>query len=95
MARPKTSSTNVVVNQDDTPSSYQYYYPFGGHRGGLFSPLTTKRYTGQYHEADLPGGEGLNYYGTRWYDAQLGRFIVTDVHEETDRPQSLNRFSYV
>ena len=56
-------SASVIIHQDGTPSAYQYYYPFGGNRGDLLSPLTTKRYIGQYHEAGLPGGEGLSYSG--------------------------------
>jgi RHS repeat-associated protein len=40
--------------------------------------LTTKRFTGQYHESSLPGGEGLSYYNARWYDAKLGRFLSAD-----------------
>jgi len=38
----------------------QYFYPFGGNRGAAFSSVTTKRFTGQYHESSLPGGEGLS-----------------------------------
>ena len=36
----------------------------GGNRGTAFSDLTTRRFTGQYHEQALPGGEGLAYYGS-------------------------------
>jgi hypothetical protein len=48
----------VLVHQDGTSAAYHYYYPFGGNRGGApFSELTTKRFTSQYHEEDLPGGK--------------------------------------
>jgi len=89
-------STGVILNQNGTVSAQQYYYPFGGNRGGAFSPITTKRYTGQYHEAGLPGGEGLSYYQARWYDGQLGRFVSADtlVPNPAD-PQQLNRLAYV
>ena len=54
--------TSVLVNQNGTVNSRNYYYPYGGNRGGsAFSDLTTKRFTGQYHEQGLPGGEGLAY----------------------------------
>ena len=37
---------------------------YGGNRGGkaVFSGITTKRFTGQYYEQGLPGGEGLAFY---------------------------------
>ena len=46
-------STSVLVNQDGSMASRQYYHPFGDNRNGPFSTLTTKRYTGQYHEEAL------------------------------------------
>ncbi|MFN8444225.1 MAG: RHS repeat-associated core domain-containing protein [Caldilineaceae bacterium] len=86
------ASQTGVVNAADR----DYYLPFGGNRGGAFSALTTKRFTGQYHEASLPGGEGLSYYGARWYDAKLGRFLSADTVVPTiGSPQALNRYSYV
>jgi RHS repeat-associated protein len=73
-----------------------YYYPFGANRGdSAFSDLTAKRFTGQYGESGLAGNEGLNYYGARWYDPQLGRFISADsLVPRPDDPQSFNRFAY-
>ncbi|MDQ3247737.1 MAG: hypothetical protein M3Q45_00885, partial [Chloroflexota bacterium] len=67
-------STSSVVNQNGTLNGTpNYFYPYAprGHpkRSASFSLLTTKRFTGQYHEKDLPGGEGLSYYNARWYDA--------------------------
>lgn len=59
-------STSVLINQDGTVKDRNYYYPYGGNRGGsAFSGLTTKRFTGQYHEQGLPGGEGLSYIHIR------------------------------
>jgi RHS repeat-associated protein len=69
----------VLVNQNGTVNSRNYYYPYGGNRGGgAFSGLTTKRFMGQYQESSLPGGEGLYYYNARWYDARLARFVSAD-----------------
>jgi len=74
----------------------EYYYPYGGNRGATFSDWTTKRFTGQYHESGLPGGEGLSYYNARWYDAQLGRFVSADtVAPDPGDPQALDRLAYV
>jgi RHS repeat-associated protein len=89
-------SSSKIVSQSGALQSSNYYSPFGGNRGGsAFSDLTTKRFTGQYHEAGLPGGEGLSYYNARWYDAQLGRFASADsIVPRTSDPQALNRFAY-
>ena len=58
--------------------------------------MTTKRFTGQYHEQALPGGEGLAYYNARWYDPALGRFISADtLVPSPSNPQDFNRYSYV
>lgn len=79
MTHGSLSSTSVLVNQNGMVNSRNFYYPYGGNRGGnAFSGLTTKRYTGQYHEQGLPGGEGLSYYNARWYDAQVDVFISAD-----------------
>ncbi len=93
----QVKSTSVLVNQDGTVNSRNYYYPYGGNRGGTaFSGLTTKRFTGQYHEQGLPGGEGLSYYNARWYDSYLNRWIQPDtIVPDPYNPQSLNRYSYV
>jgi RHS repeat-associated protein len=86
----------VLVNQNGTVNSRNYYYPYGGNRGGAFSGLTTKRFTGQYHEQGLPGGEGLSYYNARWYDARIAVFISADILVPNPlSPQMLNRFAYV
>ncbi len=89
-------STSVLVNRDGTVKSRNFYYPYGGNRGGsAFSGITTKRFTGQYHEQGLPGGEGLSYYNARWYDAQVGMFISADTLVPSPlAPQTFNRYAY-
>ena len=89
-------STSVLVNRDGTVKSRNFYYPYGGNRGGsAFSGVTTKRFTGQYHEQGLPGGEGLSFYNARWYDAQVGVFISADTLVPSPlAPQTLNRYAY-
>jgi RHS repeat-associated protein len=95
--KDQLGSTSVVVSQSGSMQATNYYYPYGGNRGGsAFSELTTKRFTGQYHEVSLSGSEGLSYYGARWYDPQLGRFISADtIVPSPSSPQALNRFTYV
>ena len=59
-------------------------------RGG--TPVSTPyRFTGQREEEAL----GLYYYGARWYDPDLKRFIQPDtIVPQPGNPQSLNRYSY-
>ncbi len=86
----------MLVNQNGTLNTSNYYYPYGGNRGGAQSTLTAKRYTGQYHEAGLAGSQGLYYYGARWYDPQLARFAQADtIVPDATSPQAFNRYSYV
>ena len=68
----------------------QYYYPFGAVRSS--NVVTTPyRFTGQREEEAL----GLYYYGARWYDPELRRFIQPDtIVPQPGNPQALNRYSY-
>ena len=67
-------------------------YPWGTVRPGPNNALPTGyTYTGQ-----LDSGLGLMYYGARFYDGALGRFISPDtIVPEPGNPQALNRYSYV
>ncbi len=90
------NSTARIVNSAGAIQDTNYFFPFGGNRGVAFGGLTTKRFTGQYHESSIPGGEGLYYYNARWYDAKLGRFISADsLVPGAGNPQNLNRYAYV
>ena len=97
MLQDHLNSSSGFVDQAGNTVTTNYYYPYGGNRGSTaFSGLSTKRFTGQYHESSLPGGEGLSYYNARWYDAQLGRFLSADtIVPGPHNPQAFNRYSYV
>lgn len=57
-------------------------------RGALPTDYT---FTGQRRDASA----GLMYYGARYYDATLGRFVSADtVVPNAGNPQSLNRYAY-
>ena len=73
-------------------SSTQVYYPYGSVRAMTGSAPTDFGFTGQR----LDSSSALMYYGARYYDAALGRFVTADsVVPQADNPQSLNRYAYV
>ena len=96
LLQDQLKSTSVIADQAGVEAARQFFFPYGGNRGGAaFSELTTKRFTGQYHEQGLPGSEGMSYYNARWYDPQLGRFTSPDtIVPKPDSPQAINRYSY-
>ena len=66
--------------------------PWGETRVATGSTPTTWRFTGQREDATI----GLYYFGARYYDPKLGRFIQPDtIVPEPGNPQSLNRYSYM
>jgi RHS repeat-associated protein len=89
-------STNVLVDPV-TGNVTLAYYPYGAVRVNLLGATNlgqggiAHKFTGQ----ELDEEAGLYYYGARYYDPALMRFISADplgVHQ-TD-PQTLNRYSY-
>ncbi|MBI2867252.1 MAG: hypothetical protein HYX97_02815 [Chloroflexi bacterium] len=66
------------------------YLPFGATRSSTGTLGTDRKFTGQR----LDSG-GLYFYGARYYDAAIGRFVsADDVVPDYRDPQSLNRYSY-
>jgi len=72
--------------------SSQNYNAFGNIRNTTGSVPTDFGFTGQRRDASA----GLMYYGARYYDATLGRFVSADtIVPSAGNPQSLNRYAYV
>jgi RHS repeat-associated protein len=106
--RDHLGSTNVIINGSSGLLLWRdRYLPFGDVRDTYrkdnnpsFSLQTQYRYTGQRLEQRLGVAEGgldrgLYFYGARWYDSSLGRFIQADtIVPQPGNPQSLNRYSY-
>lgn len=68
------------------------YDPWGKVVKSVGNTDPTHRFTGQ----ELDPESGIHYYGGRYYDQNLARFISPDPFiQEPDNPQNLNRYSYV
>ena len=84
-------STSVVTDSSGAQYGYTRYYPYGSTRDSGGSLDTSKKFTGQRLD-----GTGLYYYGARYYDPVIGRFISPDsVVGDSSDPQNLSRYSYV
>jgi RHS repeat-associated protein len=66
----------------------QAYGPYGNTRYQVGSMGTAKGFTGQYQDAT-----GLDYYGARYYDPVVGRFISADTVQGNG--QGMEPYAYV
>jgi len=83
------STAKTAVNGSPNNTTEQRYFPWGGTRYG--SSPTAFQYTGQRNDSAI----GLYYYGARYYDPALGRFVQADtIVQDLRNPQTLNRYSY-
>ena len=84
-------SVSILTDSTGAKVSGQEYGAWGQVRGGDNSTTTPIDFTGQHKD-----GTGLLYYGARYYDPALGRFLSADsVSGSKGDPQGLNRYSYV
>jgi RHS repeat-associated protein len=68
-----------------------YYYPYGEIKTNTGPVNVRFKYTGKEFDAE----DGLYYYGARYYDPKLTRFISSDtIVPQPFYPQSLNRYAY-
>lgn len=88
-------SISAVTDAAGNEVTRYVYEPYGEllRSRSAGTDVSTHKFTGQ--EADA--ATGLHYFGARYYDAQLGRFITADtvIPGAGSDPQGLNRYAYV
>jgi RHS repeat-associated protein len=88
-------STTLTTDNTGAKVAEQRFYPFGATRYTYGTQETDFNFTGQRLDILDPTGN-LLYYGSRYYDPLLRRFIQADsVVPGPGNPQTLNRYSYV
>jgi RHS repeat-associated protein len=83
-------SSNVVTDSTGKQEGFSEFTPYGStfRQTGTYDPK--HKFTGK--ELDE---SGLYFYGARYYDPEIGRFITADTIVQTPYdPQSLNRYAY-
>ncbi len=99
-------SVDVVLDEEGEVVERRDYLPYGQERyvhEELNAPDTAQGFTGK----ELDDETGLNYYMTRYYDSDVGRFIQPDPlllridqmtederNEFLSNPQNLNAYTY-
>ena len=87
--------TNVLTDQTGLVRELTEYKPFGGiarhEKYGSDTATAWYYFTGK----PLDDETGLMYYGARYYNPSLGRFITPDtIVQSPGTPQTLNRYTY-
>jgi len=87
--------TNLLTDDTGVVKELCEYKPFGGfathQKYGTSSETAWFYFTGKEFDEKI----GLYYYGARYYNPLIGRFITPDtIVQAVDNPQTLNRYSY-
>ncbi|MGH9316586.1 MAG: RHS repeat-associated core domain-containing protein [Thermoanaerobaculia bacterium] len=85
-------STNLVLSSSGTVLEKSDYLPFGQTLSRTGSLNQRYKFNGKERDVET----GFSYYGARYYDSSMGRFLSPDpfVQDPYDG-QSFNRYSYV
>ena len=89
-------SASVLVDAQGQVVALHRYHPFGESQAQAGAPAADYSYT----DKELDSAIGLYYYGARYYDPVVGRFISVDPlyfeqpEKELADPQMLNLYAY-
>ncbi|MDQ3898832.1 MAG: FG-GAP-like repeat-containing protein [Actinomycetota bacterium] len=86
------NSTRIQLDADGKVVTSLAYRPFGEVWAAEGPDTVAQKFTGKDYDADL----GLYYFGARWYDPVLGRFLTADsrLGAALTARDSLNRYAY-
>ena len=76
--RDHLGNTRVVLNEDGSVKEYYDYHPFGLSLRESISGANKARYKFTGKELDDENGVAWYYFGARYYDAEVGRWLMTD-----------------
>ncbi|MFA6281950.1 MAG: RHS repeat-associated core domain-containing protein, partial [Candidatus Omnitrophota bacterium] len=83
-------SSSVITDELGNKVSSYEYTPYGTVAQTTGTSVTNYKFTGK--ELD---SSGLYFYGARYYDPEIGRFITADTIVQSPlNPQTLNRYTY-
>lgn len=83
-------STRLVMTSSLTVAFSSNYVPYGPNYGSSGSEVF------MYTDKPYDSATGLYYFGARFYDPTIGRFVTEDSYGGSQEdPQSLNRYAYV
>ncbi len=82
----------MITDATGALAEHYEYTAYGRDRAnGAAAPDASQRFTGQVFDQDT----GLYYYGARYYDPELARFVQPDtIIPSYWNPQSYNRYTY-
>lgn len=84
-------SSNVITDGSGNRIANYEYQPYGKTSKQTGTDITNHKFTGK----ELDDSTGLYYYGARYYDPEIGRFITADtIVQHPNDPQDLNRYAY-
>lgn len=85
-------STCITTDSKGSLSSRITYTPYGD----IFDQSGNDNFSAKFTGNDLDEASGLYYFGARYYDPDIGRFITadTDLASDMTEPGAFNRYAY-
>ena len=91
--RNHINSSSVITDANGNVMARMVYLPFGelSQANSSGGDIVTSKFTGQEYDEEL----GLYYFGARYYDPAIGRFISADsIVPSASDAQAFNRYTY-